>query len=88
MAPCSPSSPAVTSRARTCAGPKIPVAWLSYGLRIVDIKNPHAPREVGSFVPPVAPGADRVCSNDVSYDDRGLLYLIDRHRGLHIVEIR
>jgi hypothetical protein len=69
-------------------GTEIPVAWFAYGLRLVDIANPHAPREIASFVPPVAPGADRVCSNDVCYDDRGLLYLIDRHRGLHIVEKR
>jgi hypothetical protein len=27
-----------------------------------------------------------VCSNDVCYDARGLLYLIDRDRGLHILE--
>jgi len=26
------------------------------GLRIVDIANPHVPREVASFVPPVAEG--------------------------------
>jgi hypothetical protein len=69
-------------------GTEIPVAWFAHGLRLVDIANPHAPREIASFVPPVAPGADRVCSNDVCYDDRGLLYLIDRHRGLHIVEKR
>jgi len=67
-------------------GTEIPVAWFAHGLRIVDIANPHRPREIAAFVPPVAPGADRVCSNDVCYDDRGLLYLIDRHRGLHILE--
>jgi hypothetical protein len=27
-----------------------------------------------------------VCSNDVFVDDRGLIYLIDRGRGLHILE--
>ena len=67
-------------------GTEIPVAWFAHGLRIVDIANPRAPREVASFVPPVAEGAERVCSNDVCYDSRGLLYLIDRHRGLHILE--
>ena len=67
-------------------GTEIPVAWFAHGLRIVDIKNPHAPREVASFVPPVPPGADRVCSNDVCFDRRGLIYLIDRARGLHILE--
>ncbi len=67
-------------------GTEIPVAWFAHGLRIVDISKPHAPREVASFVPPVPDGATRVCSNDVCYDSRGLMYLIDRQRGLHIVE--
>jgi len=67
-------------------GTEIPVAWFAHGLRMVDIANPHAPREVASFLPPVPEGADRVCSNDVCYDSRGLMYLIDRTRGLHIVE--
>ena len=67
---------------------EIPVAWFAHGLRVVDIRNPHAPREVAFFVPPVPPGADRVCSNDVSMDDRGLIYLVDRNRGLHILERR
>lgn len=67
-------------------GTEIPVAWFSYGLRIVDIKNPHAPREVASFVPDVPAGAGRVQSNDVCFDARGLIYLVDRTRGLHILE--
>jgi hypothetical protein len=67
-------------------GPEIPVAWFAHGLRIVDIARPHAPREVAHFLPPVPEGSSRVSSNDVCVDDRGLLYLIDRGRGLHILE--
>ena len=67
-------------------GPEIPVAWFAHGLRIVDIARPHAPREVAHFLPPVPEGSTRVSSNDVCVDDRGLLYLIDRGRGLHILE--
>jgi hypothetical protein len=67
-------------------GTEIPVAWFASGLRIVEVANPHAPHEVASFLPPVPEGFDRVCSNDVCYDGRGLLYLIDRNRGLHILE--
>src|SRR5207253_11357343 len=67
-------------------GPEIPVAWFAHGLRIVDIADPHAPREVASFVPAVPEGQERVCSNDVCVDARGLIYLIDRGRGLHILE--
>jgi hypothetical protein len=67
-------------------GTEIPIAWFAHGLRIVDIANPHAPHETASFMPPVPAGATRVQSNDVCYDDRGLIYLIDRTRGLHILE--
>ncbi|MCE2998735.1 MAG: hypothetical protein ACK59Y_14410 [Betaproteobacteria bacterium] len=31
-------------------------------------------------------GSERVQSNDVTVDDRGLLYLLDRVRGLYILE--
>ena len=65
---------------------EIPIAWFAHGLKIIDIVNPHAAREVASFMPPVPPGAKRVQSNDVCFDDRGLIYLIDRGRGLHILE--
>jgi len=34
----------------------------------------------------VPAGATRVQSTDVCYDDRGLIYLMDRTRGLHILE--
>jgi hypothetical protein len=37
-------------------------------------------------MPDPAPGQSRVSSNDITVDDRGLLYLIDRVRGLSIVE--
>ncbi len=67
-------------------GTEIPVAWFAHGLRIVDIADPHAPREVASFLPAVPEGEKRVCSNDVCVDERGLIYLIDRGRGLSILE--
>ena len=65
---------------------EIPIAWFARGLKIVDIANPHAPKEVASFMPPVPEGAERVQSNDVCFDEKGLIYLIDRTRGLHILE--
>jgi hypothetical protein len=67
-------------------GTEIPVAWFAHGLRIVDIAQPHAPREAAHFLPAVPEGSSRVSSNDVEVDGRGLLYLIDRGRGLHILE--
>ena len=52
----------------------------------IDIANPFAPREVGHFLPDAPAGEQRVSSNDVTIDDRGLIYLIDRARGLDIIE--
>jgi hypothetical protein len=37
-------------------------------------------------MPDVPAGTDRVSSNDLTVDDRGLIYLIDLRRGLTIVE--
>ena len=48
------------------------------GLRIFDVSKPGSPD--------VPPGAERVSSNDVYVDHRGLIYLIDRNRGLSILE--
>ncbi|MCI3952162.1 MAG: repeat-containing protein [Burkholderiales bacterium] len=67
-------------------GTEIPVAWFAHGLRIVDISRPHAPKEVAHFMPDPPPGSTRVQSNDVTVDERGLIYLLDRVRGLHILE--
>lgn len=67
-------------------GTEIPFAWFAHGLRIIDVKNPHAPREVAHFLPDVPAGTDGVSSNDVTVDDRGLIYLIDRRRGMTIIE--
>ena len=63
-------------------------AWFAGGLRIVDVKDPTAPEEVGYFIP--EPAAGRACpqSNDVDVDERGLVYLADRYNGLDILEFR
>ncbi len=61
-------------------------AWFSAGLRIIDIANPTLPQEVASYVP--APVGDQPApqANDVALDENGLIYMIDRHRGLHVLE--
>ncbi|MBI2316913.1 MAG: hypothetical protein HYU75_07860, partial [Betaproteobacteria bacterium] len=51
---------------------------VEHGLRVVDFSNPHRPREAAWYLPATAPGAQRAQSNDVTVDDRGLIYLIDR----------
>ncbi len=60
--------------------------WFSGGLRIIDIADPLAPQEVGSFVPEPAAGQPAPQSNDVYVDDRGLIHLVDRNVGYDILE--
>lgn len=67
-------------------GTEVPIAWFANGLRIIDIGRPHAPVEVAYYVPDLPPDSKRVSSNDVFVDERGLIYLIDRVRGLEILE--
>jgi hypothetical protein len=81
--------PTMTACHQPCekvTGTEIPFAWFAHGLRIIDVGNPHSPREVAHFVPDAPAGTDCVSSNDVTVDERGLIYLIDRRRGLTIVE--
>ncbi|MDH3702314.1 MAG: RNA polymerase subunit sigma-70 [Alphaproteobacteria bacterium] len=67
-------------------GTLIYATWFSGGLRIVDVKKPELPVEVGYFIP--EPVGDSPCpaSNDVDVDGRGLIYLLDRVNGLDILE--
>jgi len=81
--------PAFTGCHQPCekiTGTEIPVAWFAHGLRVVDFSNPHQPKEVAWYQPQPAVGIPRIQSNDVTVDDRGLIYLLDRVRGLHILE--
>jgi hypothetical protein len=83
------SQPTMTACHQPCekvTGHEIPFAWFQQGVRIIDVGNPHALREVAHFLPDVPEGTDRVSSNDVTVDERGLIYLIDRRRGLVILE--
>ena len=67
-------------------GTVVPFAWFAQGLRLVDVSDPFAPKEVGHYLPDPAPGADRASSNDVTIDDRGLIYLVDRVAGVDVIE--
>ncbi|MEK9679530.1 MAG: hypothetical protein VW169_14230 [Rhodospirillaceae bacterium] len=61
-------APAMTGShqpAEIVPGTAIPVAWFNNGLRIVDIANPHAPRETAFYVPDPPEGAERPLANDV-----------------------
>jgi len=68
------------------AGTIVHAVWFSGGLRIVDVADPLAPKEVGHFIPEPVPGRRAPQSNDVALDDRGLIYVVDRNIGFDIVE--
>jgi hypothetical protein len=67
-------------------GTELPVAWFAHGVRFVDFSNPRNLREAAYFLPDVPKDCARVQSNDVTVDNRGLVYVTDRQRGLTIIE--
>jgi hypothetical protein len=70
----------------TITSNEVPAAWFANGLRVINISNPLSMKQAAWWMPDVPSGAQRVCSNDVYVDHRGLIYLIDRNRGLSILE--
>jgi hypothetical protein len=68
-------------------GDKVFATWFAGGLRVVDIADPTCPREVAYYIP--APRMDFPApeSMDVEVDDRGVICLLDRNRGLDILEL-
>jgi hypothetical protein len=59
-------------------------------VRVHDVSNPYAPREVGYYVPEAPAGsvAGAAQINDVYVDEDSLIYAIDRHSGgLYILEL-
>lgn len=67
-------------------GTTLPFAWFARGMRLVDIADPFAPREIAYYEPDPPAGCERASSNDVTIDDRGLVYLLDRQQGIDIIE--
>ncbi len=78
------------------------VSWFNAGLRVVDVRDPFHPREVGFYIPATTEQTEKRCvtidgvesckvaiqTNNVEVDDRGFIYLVDRAAtGLHIVEL-
>ena len=62
-------------------------AWFSGGLRVVDVADPLAPREVAHYIPQPAAGRSAPQTNDVDVDERGLVYIVDRYAGFDILEL-
>jgi hypothetical protein len=67
-------------------GTIVHAVWFGGGLRIIDVADPLRPREIGHFIPEPAAGRPAPQSNDVTLDDRGLIYMVDRWVGFDILE--
>jgi len=72
---------------------RIYLTYFNAGLRVYDIADPYAPREIGYFVPPDPPERlgllpkKLVCqTEDVLVDRRGYIYITDKNWGVHILE--
>jgi len=78
------------------------ITWFNAGVRVVDIRDPFQPKEVGYFIPPITEATTQRCvkvdgqdrcktaiqSNNVETDDRGYIYVVDRaNTGMHILEV-
>ena len=60
--------------------------WFAGGLRVLDVVDPKLPVEVAWYMPPERNG-EPPQSNDVDVDENGLIYLLDRNKGLDILEM-
>ena len=69
-------------------------AWFNAGVRVVDIRDPFRPKEVGFYIPATTANTDprgnkiAIQTNNVDVDDRGFVYIVDRaNTGLHILQL-
>ena len=67
-------------------GTLVYAVWFGAGLRVIDVADPTRPREVAHFIPNPVAGRRAPQSNDVMLDQRGLIYVVDRHVGFDILE--
>ena len=78
------------------------ITFFNAGLRVLDVRDPYQPKEVGYFIPSITKDTYKRCvkdgdketckiaiqSNNVETDDRGYIYVADRaNTGLHILEL-
>ena len=59
----------------------VATTWFSAGIRIYDIRDPYSPNEIAAFIPATPTGQRASRINDVTVDDRGIVYAGDRLNG-------
>ena len=77
-------------------------SYFNAGVRVVDVRDPFHPTEVGYYIPAVTAKTSSSCvtierksicktavqTNNAEVDDRGIIYIVDRATtGLHILEL-
>jgi hypothetical protein len=83
-------------------GKLVVISFFNAGVRVLDIRDPYHPTEVGYFIPAITPNTDKRCvtvegkerckvaiqTNNVENDDRGYIYAVDRaNSGLSILKL-
>jgi hypothetical protein len=77
-------------------------SWFNAGVRVVDVRDPYRPKEVGYYIPARTAKTDQRCAdekkktdcvpviqiNNVEVDERGYVYAVDRaNSGLFVLEL-
>ncbi len=77
-------------------------SWFNAGMRVLDVRDPYHPREVGFYIPATTRNTDKRCAdevhntdckiaiqiNNVEVDDRGYIYAVDRaNTGLFVFDL-
>lgn len=80
-----------------CLEDRDDIAYLTYfnaGLRVYDIRDARAPKEIAYFIPPdppkrigTKPSRPVAQSEDVLVDRRGYIYLSHKNQGIHILRL-
>jgi hypothetical protein len=64
------------------------LTYFSGGVRVLDVSDATAPREIAYFVPEAPPGRSSIQMNDILVGEDGLIYASDRYAGgLYIFEM-
>jgi hypothetical protein len=64
------------------------MTWFNAGVRVYDVADATAPREIAYFVPEPPPSRPSIQLNDLIVDEDGLIYVSDRYAGgLYILEL-